>query len=141
MSMAIGRDRPPLTQQEIDRIKASQVYRGAVQHIDTAPKVETEFLLQSNTLDNASANTKGERMNKLTIGLITAGMINCLVIGWAVSGKIEVQEWRTHNENLVYILGELKAIKADQHQNKVLMDWYISTTEQIYKFTKPKTNQ
>lgn len=43
--MSIGRDRQPLTQQEIDRIKSLQVYRGAVQHIDTAPKVENKFIL------------------------------------------------------------------------------------------------
>lgn len=43
--MSIGRDRQPLTQQEIDHIRSSQVYRGAVQHIGTAPKVENKFIL------------------------------------------------------------------------------------------------
>lgn len=75
-------------------------------------------------------------MNRLTIGLITAGMINCLIIGWAVSGKTEVQEWRTHNENLVHILARLNEIRdAQKYENKRL-DWYMDIIEKIERNTK-----
>lgn len=75
-------------------------------------------------------------MNKLTIGLIAAGMINFMIIGWALSGKIEVQEWRTHNENLVHILTRLNEIRdAQKYENKRL-DWYMDIIEKIERNTK-----
>lgn len=74
-------------------------------------------------------------MSKLTIGLITAGMINCLLIGWCVSGKIEVQEWRTHNENLVHILKYLHEIRDGQKSEKARLNWYMDIIERIERNT------
>ena len=77
-------------------------------------------------------------MNKLTIGLIIAGAINCVMIGWAITSKIEVEEWRTQNKNLVFILEKLNKIEDTTKNMKLQFEWYRDGFERIARNTKAK---
>ncbi len=77
-------------------------------------------------------------MNKLTIGLIIAGAINCVLIGWAITSKIEVEEWRTQNKNLVFILEKLNKIEGTTKNMKLQFEWYRDGFERIVRNTKGK---
>ena len=77
-------------------------------------------------------------MSKLTIGLIIAGAINCVLIGWVITGKIEVEEWRTQNKNLVFILEKLNKIEDTTKNMKLQFEWYRDGFESIVRNTKGK---
>lgn len=52
-------------------------------------------------------------MSRASVGLmlLIAGSINIFLIGWVASSRIEVEEWRAHNNNLVFILEKLTKIE------------------------------
>lgn len=52
-------------------------------------------------------------MSRASVGLmlLIAGSINIFLIGWVASSRIEVEEWRGHNNNLFFILEKLTKIE------------------------------
>lgn len=73
-------------------------------------------------------------MNKLTIGLITAGMINCLIIGWVACSQ-------THEEHLWQIRLYMRQISDTEQFNRMRLDWYMDEIEKIYRNTCPKKEE